>query len=168
MSGASAPMPLGSQRHKLLGLGTPTSLRVLPDFLYQGAHTLAAAALYHAGAGGAVFAGHVWRGGLAGGGAVRLPCRCVRRSRLPAAYAIDTLLTSIMFCFVGYFNGCGKTAFVMIQGVVAAFLVRIPVSFLMSRLTPVSLFRVRLATPSSTAVQILLFLGYFLLAKKKK
>lgn len=73
-----------------------------------------------------------------------------------------------MFCFVGYFNGCGKTAFVMIQGVVAAFLVRIPVSFLMSRLTPVSLFRVRLATPSSTAVQILLFLGYFLLAKKKK
>lgn len=73
-----------------------------------------------------------------------------------------------MFCFVGYFNGCGKTAFVMIQGVVAAFLVRIPVSFLMSRLTPVSLFRVRLATPSSTAVQILLFLGYFLLAKKEK
>ena len=154
-------MPLGSQRHKLLGLGTPTSLRVLPDFLYQGAHTLAAA-------GGAVFAGHVWRGGLAGGGAVRLPCRCVRRSRLPAAYAIDTLLSSIMFCFVGYFNGCGKTAFVMIQGVVAAFLVRIPVSFLMSRLTPVSLFRVRLATPSSTAVQILLFLGCFLLAKKEK
>ena len=73
-----------------------------------------------------------------------------------------------MFCFVGYFNGCGKTAFVMIQGVVAAFLVRIPVSFLMSRLTPVSLFRVRLATPSSTAVQILLFLGNFLLAKKEK
>ena len=73
-----------------------------------------------------------------------------------------------MFCFVGYFNGCGKTAFVMIQGVVAAFLVRIPVSFLMSRLTPVSLFRVRLATPSSTAVQILLILGYFLLAKKEK
>ena len=73
-----------------------------------------------------------------------------------------------MVCFVGYFNGCGKTAFVMIQGVAGAFLVRIPMSLLMSRLTPISLFRVRLATPSSTAVQILLFLGYFLLAKKKK
>lgn len=83
------------------------------------------------------------------------------------AYAIDTLLTSIMFCFAGYFNGCGKTTFVMIQGFVGAFLVRIPVSFLMSRMEPVSLFRVGLATPSSTAVQILLFLGYFILLNKK-
>ena len=44
------------------------------------------------------------------------------------AYAIDTLFTSIMFCFAGYFNGCGNTTFVMIQGVAAAFAVRIPVS----------------------------------------
>lgn len=85
------------------------------------------------------------------------------------AYAIDTLLTSIMFCFAGYFNGCGKTAFVMIQGIVGAFLVRIPVSFLMSRQTPVSLFRVGLATPCSTVAQILLFLGYYgVLAGKEK
>lgn len=85
------------------------------------------------------------------------------------AYAVDTLLTSIMFCFAGYFNGCGKTTFVMVQGFVGAFLVRIPVSFLMSRLEPVSLFQVGLATPCSTAVQILLFAGYFLvLAKSEK
>lgn len=83
------------------------------------------------------------------------------------AYAIDTLLTSIMFCFAGYFNGCGKTTFVMIQGIVGAFLVRIPVSLFMSRLTPVSLFQVGLATPCSTAVQILLFLGYYILLTRK-
>ena len=47
------------------------------------------------------------------------------------AYAIDCLLTAVLFCFVGYFNGCGRTAFVMIQGVVGAFCVRIPVVFLM-------------------------------------
>lgn len=29
------------------------------------------------------------------------------------AYAIDTLLTSILFCFIGYFNGRGNTTFVM-------------------------------------------------------
>lgn len=77
------------------------------------------------------------------------------------AYAIDTLLTSIMFCFAGYFNGRGCTTFVMVQGIVGAFLVRIPVSLYMSRLEPVSLFRVGLATPCSTAVQIALFLGYY-------
>ena len=77
------------------------------------------------------------------------------------AYAIDTLLTSILFCFIGYFNGRGNTAFVMVQGIVGAFLVRIPVSLLMSRMEPVSLFRVGLATPCSTVVQIALFLGCY-------
>ena len=77
------------------------------------------------------------------------------------AYAIDTLLTSLLFCFIGYFNGRGNTTFVMAQGIVGAFLVRIPVSLAMSRLEPVSLFRVGLATPCSTVVQIVLFLGFF-------
>lgn len=83
------------------------------------------------------------------------------------AYAIDTLLTSIMFCFAGYFNGCGKTTFVMVQGIVGAFCVRVPVSLLMSRLEPVSLFRVGLATPSSTAVQIILFAIYFAILARR-
>lgn len=77
------------------------------------------------------------------------------------AYAIDTLLTSLLFCFIGYFNGRGSTSFVMIQGIVGAFLVRIPVSMVMSRLEPVSLFQVGLATPCSTAVQIVLFLCWY-------
>ena len=77
------------------------------------------------------------------------------------AYAIDTLLTSILFCFIGYFNGRGNTSFVMAQGIVGAFLVRIPVSLLMSRMEPVSLFRVGLATPCSTVVQIALFLACY-------
>lgn len=77
------------------------------------------------------------------------------------AYAIDTMLTSILFCFIGYFNGRGNTTFVMAQGIVGAFLVRIPVSLFMSRLEPVSLFRVGLATPCSTVVQIALFLGCY-------
>lgn len=80
------------------------------------------------------------------------------------AYAIDTLLTSILFCFIGYFNGRGNTTFVMIQGIVGAFLVRIPVSLFMSRLEPVSLFKVGLATPCSTVVQIALFLGCYAFA----
>ena len=72
------------------------------------------------------------------------------------AYAIDCLLVSFMFCMTGFFNGCGKTAFVMLQGIAGAFGVRIPVSYLMSRLAPVSLFRIGLATPASTLLQIAL------------
>ena len=37
------------------------------------------------------------------------------------AYSIDCLLTAVLFCFVGYFNGCGKTIFVIIQGIIGAF-----------------------------------------------
>lgn len=75
------------------------------------------------------------------------------------AYAIDCLLTSFLFCFVGYFNGYGKTLFVMLQGFAGAFGVRLPVAFVMSRLRPESLFHLGLSTPCSTVVQILLCLG---------
>ncbi len=74
------------------------------------------------------------------------------------AYAIDCLLTAILFCFVGYFNGCGKTLFVMIQGIVGAFFVRIPVVYLMSQIDNTSLFYIGLATPISSIVQIILCL----------
>ncbi len=82
------------------------------------------------------------------------------------AYAIDCMLTAILFCFVGYFNGCGKTLFVMIQGIVGAFFVRIPVVYLMSQIDNASLFTIGLATPISSMVQIILCLIAYNLHKK--
>lgn len=84
------------------------------------------------------------------------------------AYAIDTLLTSFIFCFFGYFNGCGHTTFVMLQGLAGAFGVRIPVSVFMSRLQPASLFLVGLATPASSFVQLILCMVFFVITGKKK
>ena len=83
------------------------------------------------------------------------------------AYAIDCLLTSFLFCFVGYFNGCGRTVFVMVQGFVGALGVRLPVAFLMSHVSPGSLFHLGLSTPASTVVQIALCLGVFLYSGRK-
>lgn len=83
------------------------------------------------------------------------------------AYAIDTLLVSFLFCFLGYFNGCGCTTFVMIQGVVGAFCVRIPVAYFFSRAEVVSLFNIGLATPCSTVVQILMCVTFFALLSAK-
>lgn len=82
------------------------------------------------------------------------------------AYAIDLFLTSFMFCFVGYFNGLGKTRFVMLQGILSAFCIRVPVSILMSKILPVSLFRIGLATPSATFCQVIACLVYFYVCKK--
>ena len=84
------------------------------------------------------------------------------------AYAIDCLLTSFLFCFVGYFNGHGQTVFVMAQGFVGALGVYLQedilteAAFLMSRMSPGSLFHLGLSTPASTVVQILLCGVWFL------
>lgn len=83
------------------------------------------------------------------------------------AYGLDCLLTAFLFCFSGYFNGRGLTFFVMLQGIIGAFGVRIPVSFFMSRMEGASLFQIGLATPASTVVQIILCIFYFLYIKKK-
>lgn len=83
------------------------------------------------------------------------------------SYGIDTLLVSFLFCFSGYFNGCGRTTFVMLQGIIGAFCVRIPVAFLVSRIPDVSVFFIGLATPCSTIVQIVLCVVYFLRTEKR-
>ena len=84
------------------------------------------------------------------------------------AYAIDCLLTSVLFSFIGYFNGCGRTVFTMLQGLAGAFCVRLPAAVLMNRFVHGSLFALGLATPCSTLVQILLCGGYFLFLRRKE
>ena len=84
------------------------------------------------------------------------------------AYAIDTLLVSVMFCMSGYFTGCGRTTFAMVQGVIGAFCVRIPVSFIMSRMVPVNLFHIGLATPASSLLQTVLCVVYYWYLNRKK
>lgn len=83
------------------------------------------------------------------------------------AYAIDCLLTAILFCFIGYFNGCSKTIFVMVQGIVGAFCVRIPAVYLISQLEGITLFHIGLATPLSSAVQIALCVIAYRYFKKR-
>jgi Na+-driven multidrug efflux pump len=76
------------------------------------------------------------------------------------AYAIDCLLTCFLFCFIGFYNGLGRTGFVMLQGIAAAFLIRIPVAYVMCRMTG-RLFYIGLGIPCSTVFQILLCFAYF-------
>ncbi len=81
------------------------------------------------------------------------------------AYAIDCLLTCFLFCFVGFFNGMGKTQFVMLQGIIGAFAIRVPVALLMSMWDPVTLFHIGLSIPCSTIIQISLCFIYIISTK---
>ena len=108
-----------------------------------------------------MFALSFWRGDLLSGIFSKDAAVIAASAEYLKAYAIDCLLTCFLFCFIGYFNGVGRTKFVMVQGIVGAFLVRIPVAFLMSREEPVSMFHIGLATPCSTVLQVLLCLLCF-------
>ena len=82
------------------------------------------------------------------------------------AYGMDCLLTCFLFCFIGFYNGLGETRFVMLQGIGAAFFIRIPVAWLMMKTTG-RLFYIGLALPCSTVAQIALCF-WFLAGLKRR
>lgn len=83
------------------------------------------------------------------------------------AYGLDTLLTSFLFCFFGFYNGCEKTKFVMAQGMIGALFFRMPLSWLFSRLEPVTVFQIGLANPLSSIFQVSICTIYLFLMKRK-
>lgn len=84
------------------------------------------------------------------------------------AYAIDCLFTAIFFCYTGFYNGIGRTRFVMIQGILGAFCVRVPVSYIMSIQPNTSLFHIGLATPISSILQLIFCVGFMLWLQKNR
>ncbi|MFQ9515038.1 MAG: MATE family efflux transporter [Eubacterium sp.] len=82
-------------------------------------------------------------------------------------YSAECILTCVLFSCVGYFNGCGKSIPVMVQGIASAFCIRIPVSIFMSRLPNASLVLVGLATPITTVCGIIFFVICFAWIRRK-
>lgn len=62
---------------------------------------------------------------------------------------------------MGYFNGNGKTVWVMLQGLIQTLLVRLPFAYYMSIQPDASLTNIGLAAPISTAVGIVLNVAFF-------
>ncbi len=84
------------------------------------------------------------------------------------SYSIDCVFVAIMFSYAGFFNGCGKTTFVMAESILGAFCIRIPLAYFFSKLSGATLFTIGLATPSSTFVQIILCVVYYHYVMKRK
>ena len=83
-------------------------------------------------------------------------------------FALETILTAILFSMIGYFNGSGKTVFVMAQGLFQTLLVRLPMAYIMSIQPNASLTMIGLAAPTSTAVGVLLNICFFLYLNRKE
>lgn len=82
--------------------------------------------------------------------------------------SFEYLMIPLSFCFLGYFNGRERTGFVMCQGLVSAFLVRIPLSYYFSRLPGAGLFAISLAVPAAGMASLLLCVGYFLIMRRQE
>lgn len=80
----------------------------------------------------------------------------------------EYMIIPITFCLLGYFNGIGKTGFVMMEGLLSSFLVRIPLSFYFSRLPDTNLFTIALAVPISAIFSLVLTGTYFAVTMRKR
>lgn len=78
------------------------------------------------------------------------------------ATGLACLFSPMMLCFTGYYNGCGKTLFVMVQGLLGTFLVRIPIACIMSQVKGATIFHVGLGMPVAVFVQFILCLGMYI------
>ena len=76
-------------------------------------------------------------------------------------FAPETIATAILFSMVGYFNGCNRTLWVMVQGLVQTLLVRLPLAYFMSIQPNASLTKIGLAAPISTAVGVVLNICFY-------
>ncbi len=82
-------------------------------------------------------------------------------------FAPEAVVTSILFSYMGYFNGHSKSFFVMAQGLAQAFLVRLPMSYIMSIQPDASLTAIGAAAPTATVFGIILCLIYYKVMGRK-
>ncbi len=82
-------------------------------------------------------------------------------------FALEAIVTSFLFSYMGYFNGHGKTMFVMLQGLAQSFLVRLPMAYIMSIQPNANLTMIGLSAPAATIFGIILCTIYFIKTKKE-
>ena len=81
--------------------------------------------------------------------------------------SFEYMIIAVSFCMLGFFNGLGKTAFVMLQGLLSAFAVRIPLSYLFRYLPDTDMLMIGIAVPVSAAASLILCIIYYFIVNKK-
>ena len=76
-------------------------------------------------------------------------------------FAPETVVTSILFSFLGFYNGYAKSLFVMVQGLIQSFVIRLPMAYFMSIRPDASLTGIGLAAPTATVFGIAMCVWYY-------
>lgn len=82
-------------------------------------------------------------------------------------FSLEPIVTSILFSFMGYYNGHGQTFWVMMQGMAQSLIVRLPLSLYMASLPNTNLTYIGFAAPAATIFGIVLNVIYFIYYQKK-
>lgn len=84
------------------------------------------------------------------------------------ATSIECFILSIAYCFTGYFNGVEKTTFVMVQGLLSIFLVKLPYAWFASMRPEPSLFQIGMSTAWAALFTLLLCVWYYIHCGRKE
>lgn len=82
-------------------------------------------------------------------------------------YSFDCLCTSFIFCYNGYLNGGGYTVFTMLHSLLATFILRIPLTLVISKLSGITLFHMGIASPIASMASIIMCVIYIRYLNKK-
>lgn len=82
-------------------------------------------------------------------------------------FALEAIVTAVLFSFMGYYNGHARTFWVMIQGLAQTFIVRLPMAYIMTMQPDASLFKIALSAPSATIFGIVLNIAYYFYYRKQ-
>lgn len=84
------------------------------------------------------------------------------------SFSIDFMLVAFVFPFGGFFSGCGKTTFTMLNGVLSSIALRLPFAYFAVTSFGLGLFGVGLAAPFASFLSIVAYVIYFFSGKWKK
>ncbi|MCF0146879.1 MAG: MATE family efflux transporter [Clostridium sp.] len=83
------------------------------------------------------------------------------------SFSIDCIMVSFVFCMNGYFSGQGKSTISLAHSLVATFMFRIPLTYIISKIEGVTLYEIGFAAPISTFVSIIICFGYLAWESRK-
>jgi len=85
------------------------------------------------------------------------------------SYIIDTIFAGIHFCFSGYFAAYGKSYIGFVHNIMSITLVRVPGSYIASKMFADTLFPMGLAAPAGSVLSVIICVGaYVWLSRKGK
>ena len=82
--------------------------------------------------------------------------------------AIECFLLSFVYCLLGYFNGCGRTKFVVLVSLLPIFFLKIPYAYYAAFIAPPSVANIAAADALTSIVQFIIVIVYYFSIRHKK